>query len=213
MRHTRFGVLTSTLLLASVCGLGALGTPRVAQAAQGPSVEISSESKVWFEGDSTIHPFSFKARSYKVAASVAPNQAGSLKEWLAGARLDKLEVEIPVKQLKSGDGTMDGNMYRALEADKYPTIRFSLGNAKLRAGGGDVDVDATGTLSIAGTERPITLKAEGKLDGTTFRLKGSKELQMSDFGVTPPVISLLVAKLTVKDRIVVRYDLTGTLKD
>ncbi|HEY9898213.1 MAG TPA: YceI family protein [Pantanalinema sp.] len=201
MQKSRIGILSSALVLAGIC---ALGTPHLAMAAKAPGISISPESKIWVEGDSTLHAFSFKSKNHNVEAS----GSGS------GPRLDKLDVEIPVKGLKSGDGALDGNMYRAMEADKYPTIRFSLSNAKVKAAaGGDVDVDATGTLTIAGTEKPITLKAEGSLDGKTFRLKGSKELMMSDYGVKPPVISLLIAKISVKDRIVVKYDLTGTLDD
>ncbi|MBO9540729.1 YceI family protein [bacterium] len=200
MRKSRISVIASALLLAGIWGVG---TPHVAQAAKAPGITVSPESKIWFDGDSTLHGFSFKSKKHEVTA------AGSA----SGARLDKLEVEIPVKQLKSGDGTMDGNMYRALDADKYPTIRFSMNNAKVKATGGDLDVDAIGTLTIAGTEKPITLKAEGKIDGNTFRIKGSKELLMSEYGVKPPVISLLVAKISVKDRVVIRYDLTGTLDD
>lgn len=200
MRIARIGILTSALVLA---GIFAVGSPHAAQAAKAPGITVSPESKIWFDGDSTLHRFSFKSKKHEVTA------AGSA----SAAKLDKLEVEIPVKGLKSGDGTMDGNMYRALDADKYPTIRFTLSNAKVKAGSGDLDVDASGTLTIAGTEKPITIKAEGKIEGNTFRVKGSKELMMSEFGVKPPVISLLVAKISVKDRVVINYDLTGTLDD
>jgi polyisoprenoid-binding protein YceI len=66
-------------------------------------------------------------------------------------------------------------------------------------------VKLKGNLTIAGQEKPVTIDASLALDaGGALRVKGSKEILMSEFGVRPP--TLMMGTLKVRDRVVVNFD-------
>ena len=65
---------------------------------------------------------------------------------------------------------------------------------------------AKGSLTIAGTSVPVVLTADTTVNGDQVRLKGVQKLKMTDFKVTPPSISILVASITCTDEIEIRYD-------
>jgi polyisoprenoid-binding protein YceI len=163
-------------------------------------VTFGADSKLWIEGDSTLHRYHSTARSWQLNATMAPDQSG----------FTRLEAVVPVKELKSGDGGLDKNMYATLKADQFPSIRFTLSRGKLKGAGPNVQADAEGRLTIAGVDRPVTLHAEGTLTGTTLHLTGVKELKMSEFGITPPV--MMMGAITCSDAIEVHYDLVGQVK-
>jgi len=108
-------------------------------------------------------------------------------------------VEIPVRGLKSGEGALDDNLYKALKADRFPTIRFAATNCHV----GSAGVDADGQLSVAGRTQPVSVHAHGDL----AHLTGTVELRMSQFGVQPPV--LLAGAIRCRDAITVHFDLVG----
>ncbi len=200
-----------TLLMAAASA-GVIAVPG-ALAAGEPKISFS-ESRLRLEGDSTLHPYTSKTRDLRIVATLDPSRASGedLDDWIAAGRLSELEVTIPVKSLKSGEGLLDSNMYKALAADKYPNIRFRLTRYKAKASAsGAMTVHAQGKLAVAGKERNIELEATGTVSDGRLRLKGTQEILMSDFGVEPPI--LFLGALKVKDRISVHYDLIGEAPD
>lgn len=190
-----------------IAGLVAMGClVGLSPAALAAGVEFQPSSKLWFEGESTLHPYKATSKSWQIKATVTPGKDVSISD------ITQLEVVIPAKSLKSGDGALDNNMYGAMNADKYPSIKFVMSNAKVtNASGGDIEVTADGTLTIAGQERTTKIVAKGEVNGDTIKVKGSKEIKMSDFGVKPPV--LMFGAIKVTDKITVKYDLVGKITD
>jgi hypothetical protein len=161
--------------------------------------------RLWLEGDSTLHPFASTATSVNISGEAA----GPLPESIGKGGVAKLEVSIPVKGLKSGEPRLDRNLYAALTAEKFPQITFRLSHyAVLPSSSSDQSqtVHADGALSIAGTEKPVTLEALVSPSAGAMRVRGRKELLMTDFGVKPP--KLFLGALKVRDRVVVFFDLT-----
>lgn len=197
-------IVTHLVVAAGLVAAGTIAWAPATLAAKGPSIDFSSDSKIWMEGDSTLHPYKSTSSKFEIKASLTNPKPQD-------ASLADLTVEIPVKSLKSGEGPLDTNLYKTMEASKYPTIKFNLSNAKVKvSGSGDVDVNAEGVLTIHGQEKTVELVAEGKLSGNTVRLKGKKSLLMSDFGVKAPVLMFGAIKCT--DKITVGFDLVGELK-
>lgn len=192
MRHLPLG-------LAALMAAGFLAWPATTPAAAPQTIEFSPQSQIWLEGDSTLHPYRVDVKQWQAKADQAPG------------RLTDVAFTIPVRAMKSKERALDDNMYKAMKADQHPTIRFSASQARLTARGEAVEVEADGRLTIAGTERPVTVKASGTLTGTTLRLKGSQAVTMSEFGIQPPV--LLGGMIRCSDRIVVYYDLVGRVRD
>lgn len=194
--------LVTNLVVAA--GLVAAATIAPALAAKGPSIDFSSDSKIWLEGDSTLHPYKSTSSRFAIKAALTAPKAQD-------ANLADLTVEIPVKSLKSGEGPLDSNLYKTMEASKYPTIKFDLSNAKVKvSNSGDVDVNAEGTLTIHGQSKSVELVADGKLTGNTVHLKGKKAILMSDYGVKAPVLMFGAIKCT--DKITVGFDLVGEIQ-
>ncbi|MBM3267673.1 MAG: YceI family protein [Candidatus Sericytochromatia bacterium] len=202
---------TYCLLATALCGVISLGPQAIAGTE--PRLVVT-DTRLRLEGDSTLHPYASRTRDLRIVASLAPGKAkaGSLEDLLAAGHLAALEVTIPVKSLKSGEGLLDTNLYRALEADRHPHIRFRLTRYKARpTGNGDITVRAEGTLSVAGTERDVSLEARGDVSGGKVCLAGSYDLLMSDYGVRPPV--LMLGAIKVKDRISIHYELLGEIPE
>lgn len=188
-------------LLVALGGLAAWQMPTSAEAPR--KVDLTSQSKVWFEGDSTLHPYQVTVKQWESNLAVGPRQGDS-------ARLSDIAFVIPVRGMKSKEKALDDNMYKALNADRHATIRFRAPQGTLKyKSSGAVSVEADGRLTVNGTERPITIKAEGRLVGAQLQLKGSHALKMSDYGVQAPV--LFGGMIKTSDQVVVHYDLTGKI--
>lgn len=197
--------MATGLVMGGLMAVGAMSWTPATMAASAPGVEFLPESKIWMEGDSTLHAYKSTSKNWQIKATVTPGKAVKIGD------ITELEVVIPVKGLKSGDGALDGNMYNAMGADKNPNIRFNLSNAKVNmTPDGEIEVEADGKLNINGKEKATEVKAKGEVNGNTIRIKGSKELKMSEFGVNPPV--LMFGAIKVADKITVKYDLVGKLE-
>ena len=178
---TRIGLLVAGLLVAG-SSAEAASTTRY--------VQDSAGSRVIVEGTSTLH--GWRAEGALVGALVLTDSdlsglwsiSGDVREVAATARVD-----IPVTSLTSGNDGLDQNMYRALQAGTHPAIRYRLTAAQI-AGAPDSDrltVEATGMLTVAGVERPISLVvALERLPNDRFQVTGQTTLRMTDFNIKPP---------------------------
>lgn len=162
---------------------------------------ISNYSLV-VKGTSNLHDWESNAKEVRANGNFTFT-AGTLKS------IDALYVEIPVKSIKSAKGSiMDNKTYDALKADKFPNIGFKLGkvNSIVKKGDG-YDINASGSLSIAGASNNIDLYVKGKIgsDGTvTF--SGSKKLKMTDYNIKPP--TALLGTLTTGDEVEIVFQVS-----
>lgn len=184
--------------------IATLAWTTAAGAAPGEKLNFAAPSAVWLTGDSTLHPYKSTASQLQASVAVTPGANGAVK-------FADLEVVIPVKGLKSGQGALDDNMVKALSGDKFPTIRFASPGGEFRvAGSGAVTIEAAGTLTVAGVSKPTTITASGTASGGVLKLKGSQALKMSTFGVKPPV--LMGGMIKTEDQVVVHFDMTTPWK-
>ncbi|MNK90741.1 YceI-like domain protein [compost metagenome] len=190
-----------------VGGLWAIGNASWSPSAlAAPGVDFQPSSKIWIEGNSTLHPFKATSKNWQIKATVTPGKAAKIGD------ITELDVVIPVKSLKSGDGALDNNLYGAMGADKNPNVRFVMKNAKVNVtSSGDIEVDADGLLTIAGKEQSTKISAKGELVGDTVKIKGSKEIKMTDFGVKPP--ELMFGTIKTDNKIIVKYELVGKVTE
>jgi polyisoprenoid-binding protein YceI len=168
-------------------------------------IRFQPESKLWVEGTSTVRDYTCRATSLE--GSVTPTGADAS---LAMGELEKavrtVDVSLPVQGLECGNGTMNGHLRNALKAQQNPTIRFRLSHYELAAAGQTAGTATLqGTLAIAGQEKPVSIEASVSSEGDgAVRVKGSKEILMSEYGVRPP--TLMMGTLKVRDRVVVHFD-------
>jgi polyisoprenoid-binding protein YceI len=151
-------------------------------------------SKVKMEGTSTIHDWTVESTNvggFIEADSGFPESA--LKDPQAAR--PRVQVSIPVGDLKSYADAMDAVMQDHLNMDKYPQIEYRLIELKPKSAAdatGPLLFDAVGALTVSGTTRtntmPVTIE---RLDKTKIKVAGSTPLKMTDFDVVPPAPRIL----------------------
>lgn len=156
--------------------------------------QVGTTGKLTIHGTSNLHDWETVATEVVVQGNFTI-ESGILKT------VDKLNVRIPVKKIKSEKGkTMDNKTYDALLADKNPTITFIA--SKVQVAG--ADVTATGTLNVAGKSKPATIKAKWRqLPANEIEISGSYSLKMTDFGISPP--TALLGTMKTGDGITVKF--------
>ncbi len=170
----------------------------------------TSRSKLWIEGDSTLHRFSAQARHFDATFASKAVAAATPADLILKGNVRGLDLDVPVAALSSGESDLDKNMRAALKEKEAPLIAFKMSRYQV-SGNPDVSGQASytlhahGTLSIAGQEHEVDLEADCIVNGGSARLTGNYPLLMSDYGVKPP--TFMFGALKVKDRVVVRYDL------
>ena len=120
-------------------------------------------------------------------------------------------IRIQVKGIKSTKGRiMDNKTYDAFKLDQYPEITYTFASAKITLDASNVaTLEATGSLSMAGTTNSITLTAKGiVLDNGDLEFTVSKKIRMSDFKMEKP--TAMMGTITVGDEVTVNFDLILT---
>ena len=140
--------------------------------------------KMTLEGKSTAH-------EWKVECSAIGGfiEADSAFPESAGATKPKVEVSVPVRQLKSGKKVMDTRLLSELKQPEHPKIEYRVLELKSNGApaGGKADFDATGTMTIVGVTRTNTMPISiERVDKTKLKVTGVIQIKMSDFGIQPP---------------------------
>ncbi|HEX8361445.1 MAG TPA: YceI family protein [Longimicrobium sp.] len=160
-----------------------------------PTLSFQPQSRVWVEGTSTVR--SYRCESTGITGSA---QAASA-EIAALASVPRAEVSIPVASLDCRNGTMNGHMRKALKAEQNPTIRLRASSVQVSAAGA---ARISGDLTIAGQTRPVSIDGTVTSEDGKVRVRGSKRLVMTDFGVQPP--TLMMGTMKVAAPVTIGFD-------
>ena len=183
---TRTQLLVITATLATMAGTATAQT----------KMTVRPESQVTLAGSSNLHAWACNTSSFNATIELDSNYLnGALK---VAKPITKVVVTIPVKSLKCGHGKMDDNMYKALNANAFPEIRYVLSTYEIdkeRTTADSLVARTYGELSVAGqtvkVEIPIVAerKTAGAIEGA-----GTVKLRMTDFGINPPTAMLGMLK-------------------
>jgi len=106
-------------------GLGLVfAATSVASAQATARFAVAPTSKLWIEGTSNGHDW--KCETTTIDAAIDVDATASQLATALPKALKKVDVKVPVKSLKCGHGKMDDNMYKALKADQFPSIQYTL---------------------------------------------------------------------------------------
>ena len=185
--------------------LALLSTVVLTAASAVAPITFQPESKLWVDGTSSVRAYSCKATTLQGNVAATGSDASLAIPELAKA-VRTVDLTVPVQALDCGNGTMNGHLRNALKATENPAIKFRVAQYDVVPGGtNEGTVKLKGNLTIAGQEKPITVDASVASEaGGALRVKGSKEILMSEFGVRPP--TLMMGTLKVRDRVVVNFD-------
>jgi hypothetical protein len=121
-------------------------------------------------------------------------------------------LELNVNALDCGNKMMNKDMYNALNADIYPTIRIELlevSQEKCNLSGNPTDQVKYGAhtlITINGKSREYWMRVTVHETSTNkLHFVSTKDIAMSDFGITPPTAAFGMVK--VRDGIKISLDM------
>ncbi len=163
---------------------------------------LSKNYSVSIIGTSNLHGWNESVKTVTGSCNISWNQDGSFD-------LEKLYMSMEVSSIKSTEGgIMDRNTYKALKADNYPEIIFSLASP-VKAEASANSISAKGFLTIAGVTKPITMQVKIALQGQgNLTVEGAQTIKMTDYGITPP--TALFGTLKTGDVITINFKTSFT---
>lgn len=154
------------------------------------------------KGTSNLHEWESTVKEMRATGAMSID-ANTLQS------IQSLQVEVPVKSIKSPKGSiMDNKTYDALKAKSFPNITYSLEKiTTLNKKGDSYDINATGTLTMAGASKKIDMTVKGKVGAdNSITFSGSKKIKMTDFKIDPP--TALFGTLTTGDEVEIVFQVT-----
>jgi polyisoprenoid-binding protein YceI len=123
------------------------------------------------------------------AVGRTPDVSGSLA--IAGTKVTAVTVEANLTTLKSDDNRRDGQLSRqGLETSTFPTATFTLtipiDLGSVPADGVEIDVTASGQLTLHGQTKDVQIPLKAKLSGSTIIVTGSLGIAFADYGISKP---------------------------
>lgn len=213
------GLLSMEVRAQSISGQsGSRSTPVSHTASTSVAIKIDPASRVWLDGSANVVDFKCVAgiidsKGYLHDMNIEIVRSGNGRPH---GRVE-LEVSIPVQQLNCGKAPINRDMRKTLNAEKFPTIKYKLGDNRLMCCTDDVlpqtmEIETFGDLTLAGTTKKERIIVSGQFIGTyQLRVKGSHVVRMSEFGLEPP--SPMMGLIKVNDEMIVNFDVIITLKD
>jgi polyisoprenoid-binding protein YceI len=187
--------MMSTQVIQMALGVGlvglALGQP-AAVAAQQSTVEFT------VSGSSTIRGWSCSVTG---TAQVTTGSSPAARGFAEGVQAAALTV--PVSAFVCPEDEMREHLLEAMRAEEFPEITFRLEGYEA-SGQGAV---ATGSLTILDDTRPVSFPVSLTPSGSGVQIEGELGLDMTTYGVEPPVVML--GLLRVRPQI--RIEFSGTV--
>jgi polyisoprenoid-binding protein YceI len=179
-----------------------LAAPAGIDAALGSHVSLTSAT-LSISGTSTMHPYVVSTKTLKVGAAIAT--AADLKGLLQPGALQGFEIQVPVNTFTSDKDGLTKQMFKALKSDKHPTITFRLDSYTVESAASGMVVKPTGTLTVAGVEKPIDIVLDVKEVAGALQVRGTRDLLMTDFGIKPP--TMFMGMLKTDDKVTITFAL------
>ncbi len=153
--------------------------------------KISDSSTMSISGTSTIHDWTSTVNEIS-GTYVFKENVQNKKIPKSGSIIHNLKMVVPVESIESTRGaTMDNKTYNALKSEEHPDIIFQVREDKIlginTTNPGMFQLEVTGTLTLAGHTKNVTLTLDGqRVDTNTYTFKGSYPVDMVAYEINPP---------------------------
>lgn len=123
------------------------------------------------------------------AVGRTPKVSGTLT--IAGTQVTAVSITADLTALQSDDQRRDGQLVQGgIETGTYPTATFSLTSpielGTIPADGKEIDVTASGNLTLHGVTKPVQLALKARLTGSIIEVAGSTPIVFSDYNIQKP---------------------------
>jgi polyisoprenoid-binding protein YceI len=185
----------------------ALSTPSPAASASPAANGLGGN---WTVGSSSLagyrvsEQFAGQTSSHEAVAQTS-SVSGALT--VAGAQASSISIVVDLSSLHSVDQVLGFNVSQrdrivsqSLSVQQFPQATFKADSITLPAGlesGQAVSLSVPGQLTVHGLTRPVTASIQARLTGSTVEVAGSIATNMTDFGITPPHVSITVVQPAV----------------
>jgi polyisoprenoid-binding protein YceI len=125
----------------------------------------------------------------KVAVGRTPDVTGSLT--LDGTTVTEATIEADLTALRSDDRNRDRQLGRqGIESDRFPTATFSITApielGSIPAAGEQIEVTASGQLTLHGVTRDVEVPMTAGLSGDAILVQGSIPILFADYEIEKP---------------------------
>ena len=155
--------------------------------AQQPNVDFT------VSGTSTVRGWTCTAKG---TLAVTPGAGGPAVPGFPNG-VQSATLTVPVKGFNCPNAEMTEHLMQAMHPDKFADIVYKIEKYAVT---GD-RAQATGTMTIHGSSQPFSLSVVVKGSGAGVALEGSTRLDMTTYGVEPPVVMLGMLKVGPQIRI------------
>lgn len=118
-------------------------------------------------------------------------------------------VQVDVSKLKSDEDRRDNQVRRALDTGNHPLATYKItgaeGNPVIKEGA-EVSLKLLGSMTIKGSEQPLTFDATARLVDGVLTLTAQSLFKMTTFGVNPPSVAGFVS---VTDEVTLTVNFVG----
>ena len=157
-----------------------------------PAAAQPSTVEFTVSGTSTIRGWTCTVSG---TAEVAPGASTPAPGFADGVRTAALTV--PVADFECPDETMTEHLLEAMKPAEFPEITFEL--ESYEAAGGSVQ--ANGALTIHAATHPVSIPISLTPSGAGVEMAGEVSLDMTAYGVEPPVVMLGLLRVRPQVRI------------
>ena len=158
-------------------------------AAQQPNVDFN------VSGTSTVRGWTCSAKGVMALTPGTGSAKAAAPGFVNGVMT--ATVTVPVRAFKCPNDEMTQHLLEAMKADKFAEIVYRLERYEVQGG----QAQSTGTLTITGVTQPINLPIALKTSDQGVQIEGNTRLDMTKFGIDPPVVMLGLMKVGPQIRI------------
>ncbi|MBC8883442.1 YceI family protein [Flavobacterium piscinae] len=137
---------------------------------------LDAKPQLKISGTSSLH-------DWDMVSEIATGKLTGTVEGNKLTTITSLVVEMPAESIKSGKGGMDKNAYKALKTNQYKTVKFDLKAASKHTDG---TWNFSGTFTISGVSKSVTIKIKESIIGGQTVFEGSYSFKLTDYKITPP---------------------------
>ncbi|MDX2262890.1 MAG: YceI family protein [Gemmatimonadales bacterium] len=188
-------MMRARLLSVAVLTIMGLSHPTTARAQAVPD-RATVRGELRFEGDGTLGAFVGRTTQLRGVLTGAPMLEG-VRGW----------VESDAKSLVTGNGRRDKDMWKSLEVDRFPTLRFDLDAVAPGPPSPDsLAVTLRGRFTIHGVTRESAVRGWVHLESNRVRFHGYAPMVLTDYGIGG--LSKAFGLLKMNPDVLVRMELT-----
>ena len=160
-----------------------------------PAAAQQSTVDFTVSGTSTVRGWTC---SVSGAAAVTPGSSAPAPGFADGVQSATLTV--PVADFECPDETMTEHLMEAMKPAEFAEITFQLDSYDASGQG----AEASGALTIQGVTMPVSFPLSLTPSGAGVEIAGEVGLDMTEYGVEPPVV--LLGLLRVRPEIRIQFD-------